>query len=154
MDSLRGQPLSPQEVQIVHLVARGMTNADIGARLHMSTPTARRKLTRIGEKFGFTCRAGIVGAAIRGGYLVVPVTAGLPAGFDKLLFDVLVRVAHGKANSEIGAELELSTEAVRSRVRRLLAVLAVRSREEAVVAGVACGALRLVPARHREQVAA
>lgn len=154
MESLRGRTPTAREIQVVRLVARGMTNPEIGAELGLSPVTVKQHLARVGTKLGVGDRAGIVGAAIRGGYLQVPVTRQVPDGFDESLFDVLVRVARGRSNQEIADELGLSFEAVRSRVRRLLAVLGVCSREEAVAAGIACGALRLVPVRRREPVAA
>ena len=151
-DSLRGLPPTAREMQVVRLVADGLSNAEIGVKLNLSPITVKQHLARIGAKFDQDNRAGIVGAAILGGYLAVPVTRIPPAGFDEGLFDVLVRVARGKTNQEIGGELSLSIDAVKSRVSRLL--LGVGSREEAVAAGVACGALRLVPVRRPEQVAA
>lgn len=153
-ESLRGQPLTDREVQVVRLVAFGKTNAEIGTELWLSPTTVKTHIARIAAKFGTGDRAGIVGAAVRNGYLRVPLTRPVPAGFDEGLFDVLVRIAHGRSNQQIAAELTLSVDAVKSRVRRLLAVLSVCSREEAVAAGVACGALRLVPIRRLEPVAA
>lgn len=154
LERLRGQAPTAREMQVIQLVARGMTNSRIGAELGLSPLTVKGHLMRIGAKLGITDRAGIVGAAIRGGYLQVPVTREAPAGFDEDLFNVLVRIARGKSNVEIGAELSVSYETVKARVRRLLMVLGVRCREEAVTAGVACGALRLVPVRRVERVAA
>lgn len=154
MDHLRGAPPTPREMQVVRLVARGMTNAEIGAELGLSPLSVKSHLARIAVKFGTGDRAGIVGVAIRRGLLLVPVTGLSPAGFDKPLFDVLVRIAGGRTNPQIAADLALTREAVKRRVRRLLALLGVSSREEAVVAGVACGALPLVRRRDRELVAA
>lgn len=151
---LRGMPPSAREMQLVQLVARGMTALEIAAELGLAPATVKQHLTRIGAKFGVGDRAGIVGIAIRRGHLKVPTTGTPPAGFDEALFDVLVRIARGMTNQEIGAELHLSTDSVKSRVRRLFAVFGVGSREEAIVAGVACGALRLVPVRRLERVAA
>jgi len=153
-DFLRSQPPTPREMQVVRLVARGRTNPEIATELDLAPATVKTHLARIGVKFGTGDRAGIVGTAIRRGYLRVPVTGLTPPGFGEGLFDVLVRIARGLDNREISVELGLSYEAVKSRVSRLLAVLGVSSREEAVVAGVACGALPLVPAHQREQVAA
>lgn len=157
---LRGLPPTPREMQVVQLVARGMTNTEIAAELVLAPTTVKQHIARIGVKFNVGDRAGIIGAAIRRGYLQVPVTGLTPAGFDEGLFDVLVRIARGLDNREIAAELGLGYEAVKYRVKRLLAVLGVHSREEAVVAGMACGALRLVPVQQtvptqrRERVAA
>lgn len=151
---LRGQGLTARERQIVQLVARGLTSPQIAVELKLAPNTIKTHLQRIGVKLGTTDRAGIVGVAIRGGHLQVPVMRQVPDGFDRGLFDVLVRIARGMSNAEIGGELYLSLEAVKARVRRLLMVLGVRSREAAVAAGVACGALRLVPVRRPERVAA
>ncbi len=153
-DYLRGQPLSTRELQVVELVARGKTNPQIGAELDLASATIKQHMVRIAAKLGTGDRAGIVGIAIRRGLLQVPVTRRIPAGFDEALFDVLVRMARGLSNQEIGLELNLSCESVKSRARKLFAVLGVGSREEAVAVGVACGALPLVPARRRERVAA
>lgn len=141
-------------MQVVALVAAGRTNLQIAAELTLSPVTVKQHLARIGAKLGVSDRAGIVGAAIRGGQLQVTVTGRPPAGFDKALFDVLVRIARGRTNSEIASEIHLSYDTVKSRVRRLFVVLGVSSREETVVAGVACGALPLVPVRRDERVAA
>lgn len=154
MEHLRGIKPTAREMQVVALVARGKTNPQIAAELNLSPITVKQHLSRIAVKFEVGDRAGIVGAAIRTGHLQVPVTGQPPAGFDEALFDVLVRIARGRSNKQIAAELGLSADAVKSRVSRLIAVLGVQCREEAVAAGVACGALRLVPVRRREQVAA
>lgn len=154
MDSLRGRRLTAREMQVVVLVARGWTNPRIAVELSLSPVTVKQHMARIGGKLGVGDRAGIVGAAIRGGQLQVPVAGRPPAGFDEASFDVLVRIARGRTNSEIASELYLGYDTVKSRVRRLFAVLGVSSREEAIVAGIACGALPLVPVRRDERVAA
>lgn len=158
LENLPGRPLSAREIEVVQLVARSMTNPQIGAELGLSPVTVKQHMRRIGLKCGTGDRAGIVGAAIRSGRLVVPVTGQPPDGFDEGLFDVLVRIARGLSNQEIGLELGLSFEQVKARVRRLLVMLGASGREEAVAAGVACGALplvrRSVPVQRRERVAA
>lgn len=143
-----------REMQVVRLVAKGMTNPSIAAELGLSPTTIPSHLSRVGAKFGTHSRAELVGAAIRTGWLPVPVTGVPPEGFDEDLFNVLVRIARGRSNSQIGAELGLTTDMVKARVRRLLELLGANGREEAVALGVACGALRLVPARRRVAVAA
>lgn len=141
-------------MQVVRLVADGMTNPEIGARLGVAASTVKQHMARVAVKFGTGDRAGIVGAAIRTGLIQVPVVRGVPGGFGEDLFDVLVRIARGMDNRQIAADLGISYEAVKTRVKRLLSVLGVRNREQAVAAGVACGALRLVPVRRRVAVAA
>lgn len=150
---LRGLPPSPREMQVVRLVACGKTNGEIAAELGLEPPTVKSHLARIAVKFGTGDRAGIVGVAIRRGHMQVPVVGLTPSGFDEDLFDVLVRIARGRTNREIAAELHLTPDAVKYRVKLLLAALGVHSREEAVVSGVACGALPLVPVQRRERVA-
>lgn len=145
---------SEREMQVVRLVAKGMTNPSIAAELGLSPLTVPSHLARVGAKFGTNNRAGLVGAAIRTGWLPVAVTGTPPAGFDEQPFDVLVRIARGRSNSQIGAELGLTTDMAKARVRRLLELLGASGREEAVALGVACGALRLVPTRRRVAVAA
>lgn len=154
LERLPGLSPTAREMQVVQLLARGKTNPQMAVELDLSPVTVKQHVARLCAKFGVGDRAGIVGAAIRGGHLHVPVTGQVPPGFDEGLFDVLVRIARGMTNEEIGLELFLGYESVKSRVHRLLVVLGVRCREEAVAAGVACGALPLVPVRRREQVAA
>lgn len=151
-ESLLGRRPSVREMQVVALVAHGKSNAQIAAELWLAESTVREHLANVGAKLGMDNRAGIVGAAICRGHLVVLVTGTPPAGFNEGLYDVLVRVARGRSNHQIAAELVISHDAVKTRIRRLLSLLQVKSREEAVVAGVACGALPLV--RRRERVAA
>lgn len=153
-EHLHGAPPTPREMQVVRLVARGLTNVQIAAELGLSPATVKTHMARIGAKFGTGDRGGIVGVAIRRGHMQVPVVRLTPSGFDEDLFNVLVRIAQGRTNPEIAAELYLSRESVKYRVKVLFAVLGVSSREESVVAGVACGVLRLVPVRRVEQVAA
>lgn len=150
-----GRPaLDATELRAVELVARGYTDAAIGRELFMATRMVKELLSQVGTKLGTRDRAGIVGAAILAGLLRVPVRHAVPDGFSAGQFEVLVRIARGMSNAQIAAELGVSLQAVKSRVCRLLALLGACSREEAVVAGVACGALPLVPVRARERVAA
>ncbi|MDX3663032.1 response regulator transcription factor [Streptomyces sp. ID05-26A] len=59
--------LSAREVEVVRLVAEGMTNADIGAELRLSSLTVKSHMTRIGRKLLVGDRAGIVAVAMRAG---------------------------------------------------------------------------------------
>ena len=56
---------------------------------------------------------------------------------------VLVRIAGGKTNAEIAAELILSEETIKSHVRHLLAKLGARSRAHAVALGFQTGWLSI-----------
>lgn len=59
--------LTPQELQIAHLVARGRSNRDIAADLALSPRTVGHHLTRIFRKLGVSSRAGVAGALERQG---------------------------------------------------------------------------------------
>ena len=48
--------LSDREAEVADLVAEGLTNADIAARLYLSLPTVKTHLARIFEKLAVTNR--------------------------------------------------------------------------------------------------
>ncbi len=52
-------PLTEREVEIVRLVARGLTNAEIGAELYISAGTAKTHLANVQAKVGARNRVGI-----------------------------------------------------------------------------------------------
>ncbi|MFJ3922387.1 response regulator [Streptomyces sp. NPDC090022] len=52
-------PLTEREVEIVRLVARGYTNAEIGAELFISAGTAKTHLANVQAKLGARNRVGI-----------------------------------------------------------------------------------------------
>lgn len=64
-----GQPLTDRQAQVVRLVAAGLTNEEIGARMFVSTDTVRTFLRRISHKLGARNRAHIVHLAHRAGEL-------------------------------------------------------------------------------------
>lgn len=55
--------LTPREREILALVAEGMTNAEIGARLWISSGTVRRHLENAFSKLSVHTRTGAVRAA-------------------------------------------------------------------------------------------
>ncbi|MCB5178029.1 response regulator [Streptomyces antimicrobicus] len=52
-------PLTEREVEIVRLVARGLTNAEIGAELFISAGTAKTHIANVQAKLGVRNRVGI-----------------------------------------------------------------------------------------------
>ena len=52
-------PLTPQELEIAHLAASGMTNRQIAERLYLSHRTVGAHLYRIFPKLGVSSRAGL-----------------------------------------------------------------------------------------------
>jgi DNA-binding NarL/FixJ family response regulator len=55
----RAAALTPQELEIAMLAARGMTNKDIAERLYLSSRTVGAHLYRIFPKLGITSRAAL-----------------------------------------------------------------------------------------------
>jgi DNA-binding NarL/FixJ family response regulator len=62
--------LSGHELSILELVAEGLTNREIGARLHLSHYTVKDYLTRIMRKLGTRSRAETVARAVQQGLLL------------------------------------------------------------------------------------
>ena len=51
--------LSPREVEIAGLVAEGLSNAEIGRRVHMSEPTIKTYVSRVLTKLDCTNRVEV-----------------------------------------------------------------------------------------------
>jgi DNA-binding NarL/FixJ family response regulator len=62
-------PLTPQEQNVVMLVAEGLTNREIGTRLSVSPHTAKEYVSAAMRKLGETTRVGVVLHAARDGLL-------------------------------------------------------------------------------------
>jgi DNA-binding NarL/FixJ family response regulator len=74
-----------------------------------------------------------------------PRNAGPPPALAQLTkreLEVLLLIARGRSNAEIGRELFLSEATVKTHVTRLLAKLAVRDRVQAVIAAYESGLIR------------
>jgi DNA-binding NarL/FixJ family response regulator len=65
----RGADLSGREQEVLRLIVRGFTNREIAAHLDVGTKTVETHKARPMEKLGLDSRAGIVGYAIRWGWL-------------------------------------------------------------------------------------
>ena len=66
---LRGQPLSEREIGVLGLVAEGLSNNEIAARLYISAQTVKTHLERICTKLGVSGRAAAVKRGIETGAL-------------------------------------------------------------------------------------
>ncbi|MFI9273474.1 response regulator [Kitasatospora sp. NPDC052896] len=62
-------PLSGRECDVLRLVGRGLTNADIGRELHIGEATVKTHLLRVFKKLDVSDRTAAVLAAIRRGLL-------------------------------------------------------------------------------------
>jgi DNA-binding NarL/FixJ family response regulator len=70
--SARSEQLSARETQVLALVARGMTNAEIGRELFLSEATIKTHLLRASGKLGVSGRTAAVTRAIETGALPPP----------------------------------------------------------------------------------
>jgi DNA-binding NarL/FixJ family response regulator len=59
-------PLSPREIEVARLVARGLTNKQIGEALFVSERTAENHIQHILTKLGFSNRSQIAAWASEG----------------------------------------------------------------------------------------
>ncbi len=64
-----GGQLTSREIEILRLVARGMSNKDIATELFLSLRTVKAHLTNIFNKMGCSCRTEVLIKALREGYI-------------------------------------------------------------------------------------
>lgn len=69
-------PLTDTEVEILRLVSRGMTNAEIGVAVHLSEWGVKYHITQLSEKLGASNRVTLAVAAVRLGLDRGSVTEG------------------------------------------------------------------------------
>ena len=60
IEKFPGQPLTPREIQIVGLVAQGLTNAEIGSELWITQNSVKQALKRIFRKLQVSSRVEMV----------------------------------------------------------------------------------------------
>lgn len=68
-DPVRGQALTDRELEIVRLVAEGLTNRQIGETIFLSPATVKTHLQRIALKVGIGDRSAIVAHCMREGLI-------------------------------------------------------------------------------------
>lgn len=67
-----GEPLSKRELEIVALVADGLTNREIAARIYLSPNTVKVHLRNIFTKTGVTSRTELTVMAMQEGWIEIP----------------------------------------------------------------------------------
>lgn len=63
--------LSPREVEVLRLAAKGMSNKDIASELFLSLRTVKAHLTNIFNKMGCSCRTDAIVKGLRDGYITL-----------------------------------------------------------------------------------
>ena len=63
------EPPDTEEIQILHLLADGASNSDIGQALYLSSTSVKRKLSRIFSKMNVQTRAQAAAEAVRRGLI-------------------------------------------------------------------------------------
>jgi DNA-binding NarL/FixJ family response regulator len=66
---LPGEPLTPREVEVLELLGKGLTNADLGRALRISSHTAKYHVAQILAKLGASSRAEAVHTGLRRGLI-------------------------------------------------------------------------------------
>jgi DNA-binding NarL/FixJ family response regulator len=67
-----GTPLSPRELEVLALVAEGLSNPEIGAKLYLTADTVKSHIKRAARKLSARNRAHVVWLAVQRGYLELP----------------------------------------------------------------------------------
>lgn len=136
-----GDRLSAREVEVMGAVADGLSNAEAALRLGLRDLSVKSHLARIATKLGVGERSGLVGAAIVTGQLPVARGGVVPSRFDAKLAELLPLMARGLEVAEIAAKLGMNEHTVKSRLARMMQVLDVRNRAQAVAVAFRLGLL-------------
>ena len=80
-----GDPFTPRELDVLDLVAHGLTNAGAARRLGISEATVKTHMRNMSIKTGCDQRAGLVGIAYRSRLLEVPASVLEVSGDDAVL---------------------------------------------------------------------
>jgi DNA-binding NarL/FixJ family response regulator len=65
------EPLTPREIEVLELLAEGLPNKAIAARLQISDQTVKFHIAAISSKLGAANRTDIVRRAVRGGLITL-----------------------------------------------------------------------------------
>jgi len=82
-DELTSEPLTPREEEVLHLLVEGLSNKEIGARLHLTEGTVKNYVSNIIAKLQANDRTHAVVTALRRGLVdLKPVSSSSPGRGD------------------------------------------------------------------------
>jgi two-component system response regulator DesR len=119
----------PYDREILRLAAEGLTNAQIGARVHLAPGTVKHHLRELFAALGVRNRAGAVHAARRLG--VIPPPALGTCRVSPREREILDALRTGATNGEIASALALSPNTVKQHTSSIYRKLGVRNRAQA-----------------------
>lgn len=130
--------ITSRTLRVIEGIASGDGRLVIATRCDMSESAVSREANVACRWLGIkgNKRTALVDAALRRGLIVLPKRT--PIDLDEHLVDTLELMAAGHSNAEIAAELYVSVETVRSRVKQILRILRANDREHAVAIGHQC----------------
>jgi DNA-binding NarL/FixJ family response regulator len=120
---------SPLDREILRLVAEGLTNAEIGPRVHLSQDTVKQHTRALYARLRVPGRAGAVDVARRLGALPSQPTGRI----SPREHDVLRVLATGATNAEIARRLGLSPHTVKQHTSSIYRKLGARNRAQAAM---------------------
>ncbi len=92
-----GETLSEREIEIIELVAEGLTNREIAIRVFLSPNTVKVHLRNIFSKTGVASRTELTVLAMQEGWIAAPVTPLNPAGNSTEAEGLLAKIEAGEA---------------------------------------------------------
>lgn len=132
------------DLEVLDLVADGLTNQEIGVRLGLSEDGVKNRLRRLTNQLGIHGRTALVGYAYKTNQLTARETATATPTLSRRLRQLLPELATGDSNERIARRMGLKVETVRTHLQRLYRTLGVETRAQAVRAGIDTGLITVV----------
>lgn len=147
---LRRRPLSEREVEVLALIADGLSKEQAGRKLGISGPTVKSHLSRIYSALGAVNSAHAVAIAHCRGEIGPRGPERRDPGLSWREMQVLAAVAAGLTVEEVGRSMYLSPHTVKSHLHHVYTKLGTCSRAAAVDRAFCCG-LFVVQEPHEKQ---
>lgn len=146
-----GPCLTGRQMQVLALVADGLTNTEIGARLWLTLPTAREHVVKIFGRLGARNRAHCVNLAYRRGLLSAPLSPRPVRRWTSRERQVTELAADGMTNPQIAVALGVELATVKTHMDRARIRTDARNRAQLVHLAFQQGVLR-TPTNPQDQI--